>query len=172
MQAFFSTPLAAERVQRPHRQDVRLRFAGPVARVETHRAVEPEEIRVAGLGRVYMQTGQYELAIADYDKAITLKPDNGMPYNNRGFAFLLMGNLDAAEADIADSLKLNPDNIYALNSMAEIYAARNDAEEACNWLKRAIEKGYNNWHYIRTSKTYDHIRNAPCFRTLAEHRRQ
>jgi TPR repeat protein len=27
-------------------------------------------------------------------------------------------------------------------------------EEAAQWLRRAIEKGYNNWHYIKTSKTY------------------
>lgn len=114
-------------------------------------------------GNVYMQTEKYDLAIADYDKAIALKPDNGMPYNNRGFAFLLMGNLDAAEADIQASLRLNPDNIYALNSMAEIYAERNDAEEACRWLLQAIEKGYNNWNYIRTSKTYKKIHSAPCF---------
>jgi len=93
-----------------------------------------------------------------------------MPYNNRGFAFLLMGNLDAAEADIRTSLRLNPDNIYALNSMAEVYAARNNAEEACLWLSRAIEKGYNNWNYIRTSKTYANIHHAPCFREIMEKR--
>lgn len=119
-------------------------------------------------GNVYMQTEQYDLAIADYDKAITLKPDNGMPYNNRGFALLLMGDLDAAEADIRASLRLNPDNIYALNSMAEIYAARNNAEEACRWLHKAIEKGYNNWNYIKTSKTYSNIYHAPCFRSILE----
>lgn len=117
-------------------------------------------------GNVYMQTGQYALAIADYDKAIALKPDNGMPYNNRGFAFLLMGNLDAAEADIQASLRLNPDNIYAMNSMAEIHAERDNAEEACRWLHKAIEKGYNNWNYIRSSPTYKKIQNSLCFREL------
>ena len=29
--------------------------------------------------------------------------------------------------------------------------------------KKAIGKGYNNWSYIKTSKTYDNIRNSPCF---------
>jgi len=93
-----------------------------------------------------------------------------MPYNNRGFAFLLMGNLDAAEADIRTSLRLNPDNIYALNSMAEVYAARNNAEEACRWLRKAIEKGYNNWNYLRTSQTYTNIHNAPCYIEIIEKR--
>lgn len=114
-------------------------------------------------GNVYMQTASYSLAVADYDRAIELKPENGMPYNNRGFAFLLMGDLDRAEADIGRSLDLNPANIYALNSMAEIHAAKGDAAGACRWLKQAIEKGYNNWTYILTSPTYDAVRAADCF---------
>jgi tetratricopeptide (TPR) repeat protein len=114
-------------------------------------------------GNVYMQTARYELAIADYNKAIELKPENGMPYNNRGFAFLLMGDLDRAEADIRKSLNLNPANIYALNSMAEISAAKGDAAGACRWLRLAIEKGYNNWNYIMTSPTYDAVRAEDCF---------
>jgi len=39
-------------------------------------------------------------------------------------------------------------------------------EEACAWLRRAIEKGYNNWHYIKTSKTYRLIRNHPEFQKI------
>ncbi|WP_333656459.1 TPR end-of-group domain-containing protein, partial [Dissulfurispira sp.] len=60
----------------------------------------------------------------------------------------------------------NPDNIYALNSMAELYSAKNDPEEACKWLRRAIEKGYNNWGYIKTSRTYDNIRDATCYKEI------
>jgi len=114
-------------------------------------------------GIVYMQTTQYERAIADYDRAIELKPENGMPYNNRGFAFLLMGDIIRAEADIRKSLDLNPANIYALNSMAEICAAKGDAAGSCKWLRMAIEKGYNNWNYIMTSPTYDSVRASDCF---------
>jgi len=47
--------------------------------------------------------------------------------------------------------------------MAELYAAKNDADEACEWLRRALGKGYNNWSYIKASKTYDNIRKSACF---------
>jgi len=50
--------------------------------------------------------------------------------------------------------------------MAEIFAARNDASEACTWLRLAIEKGYNNWNYIKSSPTYNNIRHASCFREI------
>ena len=87
-------------------------------------------------GNAYQEIGQYELSIADFDRAIELSPQNGMAYNNRGFTFILMEKYERAENDIKKSLEFNPNNIYALNSMAELYSAKNDAEEACMWLKR------------------------------------
>lgn len=117
-------------------------------------------------GNVFQQTEQYDLAIADYNMTIKLKPNNGMPYNNRGFTFLLMGRLQEAEADIIKSLELNQNNIYALNSMSELCALKKNTKDSCKWLKMAIDKGYNNWNYIRTAKTYDNIRNSPCFKEI------
>ncbi len=117
-------------------------------------------------GNAYQERGQYEQSISDLNKAIELDLVNSMAYNNRGFTFILMGKYEDAEGDIRKSLELSPNNIYALNSMAELHAAKNDAPEACKWLSLAIEKGYNNWSYLKTSKTYDNIRTAPCFRSL------
>ena len=104
-----------------------------------------------------------ELIHADFSRGYV---ENGMPYNNRGFAFLLLGELEKAEKDIRMSLELNKNNIYALNSMAELNSVKNNPEEACRWLKLAVQKGYNNWNYLKTSKTYDNIRNSKCFREI------
>lgn len=117
-------------------------------------------------GNAYQEIGRYDRAVADFDRAIELDPGNDMAYNNRGFVFLLQGRLAEAEADIAKALDLNPRNIYALNSMAELHAVRKDAEGACRWLKKAIESGYTNWTYLKTSKTYRNIIDEPCFREL------
>jgi len=77
-----------------------------------------------------------------------------------------VGRYEDAERDIRKSLELSPNNIYALNSMAELAASRNNAPEACAWLTLAIEKGYNNWSYIRSSRTYDNIRDSLCFKKI------
>lgn len=119
-------------------------------------------------GNAYQKEGEYERALADYNRAIELNPHSDMAYNNRGFHLVLMGYLDAAERDIRTALEISPSNIYALNSMAELYASKNDSENACHWLKDAIEKGYNNWNYIKTSKTYNNIRSSDCFRHIIE----
>ena len=79
---------------------------------------------------------------------------------------MLMGELESAERDINIALEISPNNIYALNSMAELFAARNEPEHACQWLREAIEKGYNNWNYIKTAKTYNNIRSFDCFKSI------
>jgi tetratricopeptide (TPR) repeat protein len=117
-------------------------------------------------GNAYQKIGEFDKALSDYNRAIELNPHSDMAYNNRGFHLILMGDLDAAEKDISEALAISPNNIYALNSMAELFAMKNHPEESCGWLKRAIEKGYNNWNYIKTSKTYNNIRNSECFKEM------
>ena len=50
--------------------------------------------------------------------------------------------------------------------MAEFYSVLGNAPDACKWLKKAIDKGYNNWAYIKTSGTYNNIRAAACFKEI------
>jgi tetratricopeptide (TPR) repeat protein len=117
-------------------------------------------------GNAYQNVGDYESALSDYSKAIELKPRSDMAYNNRGFHKMLMGDLDGSEQDIRTALEISPNNIYALNSMAELFSARNEPEKACRYLQEAIQKGYNNWNYIKISGTYDNIRDSDCFKRI------
>lgn len=57
----------------------------------------------------YVVKGQYDLAVADYNKAIALKPDADY-YDSRGLAYEKEGNRDQAIADFRTALKLAPDN--------------------------------------------------------------
>jgi tetratricopeptide (TPR) repeat protein len=74
-----------------------------------------------------------------------------------------MGEYDKAESDIKKALELNFDNINAIMSMAEFYSMTTKPEDACKWLKKAKDKGYNDWNYIKTYKTFDNIRTSPCY---------
>src|ERR1700722_19468302 len=42
-------------------------------------------------GNTYIGMGRYDQAIADFTKAITLRPDFAMAYNNRGFVYATKG---------------------------------------------------------------------------------
>ncbi len=146
-----------------------------LAIVDFNKAIElnpSSDMVYVNRGTAHQEMGHYEHSIADFSEALRLNPKNSMAYNNRGFSLLLLGRLDEAESDIRKSIEISPENIYALNSMAELYAARNNAPEACRWLTMAIEKGYNNWSYLRTSRTYDNIRNSHCFRKIISQGRE
>jgi serine/threonine protein kinase/Tfp pilus assembly protein PilF len=48
------------------------------------------------------------LALADFDEAIRLNPENGDSYNGRGFARVLMGQVDSAVADAEQAVQRGP----------------------------------------------------------------
>jgi tetratricopeptide (TPR) repeat protein len=50
-------------------------------------------------GNAHYQKGEYDLAIADYTKAIELNPNNVGVYYNRGLAYAGKGDLDRAITD-------------------------------------------------------------------------
>ena len=60
--------------------------------------------------------GQHEAALADYDKAIDLKPDYADAYSNRGVAKAALGQHDNALDDYDRAIDLKPDDADAYNN--------------------------------------------------------
>ena len=57
--------------------------------------------------------GLYDLAIANYDKAIQLEPNDANAYNNRGLAKIRLGQHFAAISDYNKAIQLKPDHALA-----------------------------------------------------------
>ena len=57
--------------------------------------------------------GKYKEALADYDQAIELNPDDAAAYNNRGIAKSELCQHEAAAADYNEVIRLNPDDAAA-----------------------------------------------------------
>ena len=64
-------------------------------------------------GNTKYDLGDYKGAIADYDSAIRLKPDDATAYNNRGIAKDDLGQYFAAIADYDTAIRLKPDHATA-----------------------------------------------------------
>ena len=52
-------------------------------------------------GNLYYNQNDYTAAISCYTSAISIKPDFGQAYYNRGIAYLRMGNMDKGVADLS-----------------------------------------------------------------------
>ncbi len=71
-------------------------------------------------GSAYMQKGDYDHAIQDYDDAIRLNPNDAPAYNDRGSAYFYKGDYDRAIQDFNEAIRLNP-------NFVEAYYNRGDA---------------------------------------------
>jgi tetratricopeptide (TPR) repeat protein len=64
-------------------------------------------------GNNYSSLKQYDLAIADYSKVISLLPDFDYAYANRGMEKCRKGDCRSALADYDKALSINPENDWA-----------------------------------------------------------
>ena len=72
-------------------------------------------------GLSHAQNGEIELAIADYSKAIELKPDFAEAYYCRGGALLRLGKHEKAKSDLTTVRKMGLDVIIASDEIRQNY---------------------------------------------------
>jgi Flp pilus assembly protein TadD len=60
--------------------------------------------------RVYIKKGQYDLAVADFNAAITINPRNAKVFFGRGEAYEKKGEYKLALKDYQKAAELEPDN--------------------------------------------------------------
>lgn len=64
-------------------------------------------------GIIRMRAGNYDSAITDYDRAITMEEELGAAYLNRGAAFILKGDFPAAMASLDRAIALDTNDLHA-----------------------------------------------------------
>jgi hypothetical protein len=76
----------------------------------------------------YLAQGDYEFdrgncdgALANYSRAIELKPDYAEAYNNRAFTYMLIQQYALALPDLDRALQIRPDYVNALMNRGDIY---------------------------------------------------
>ena len=88
--------------------------------------------------------GLYDLAIANYDKAIQLEPNNAKAYNNRGNAKAALDQHFAAISDYDKAIKRKPDYANAYNNRGAAKAALDQYFAAISDYNKSIQLKPNN----------------------------
>ena len=92
-------------------------------------------------GNAYLSEGDLDRAIADYDQAIALDPEDAKAYFHRGLAYARKGDLDRAIADYDQAIVLDPQYADAYFNRGVDYADKGDFDRAIADLERALELG-------------------------------
>jgi tetratricopeptide (TPR) repeat protein len=77
-------------------------------------SIQLDELRKLGnlaynnRGTTYAQRGEFELAVADFDEAIKINPNDRLAYHNRALAYKKLDKLTEAAADLERAKQLSP----------------------------------------------------------------
>ncbi len=92
-----------------------------------------------GLGTVALLRNSYDLGVINFQKAISLSPDDEMANLGLGLAFHGMGELKEASSWMTKSLEINPDNAAAIFSLIKVAYEREEFREVEKALVRYLE---------------------------------
>ena len=92
-------------------------------------------------GDAYIELGEYQRAIEDYDKALRLDPRDVEVYSNRGLVYEQLGEHQRAIQDYGEAIRLDPQHAPAYARRAVAYTVLRMDAEAQQDIERAVELG-------------------------------
>lgn len=88
---------------------------------------------------VSLGKGEYAVALSDYDRAVTLKPDNAVAFLNRGRTHYNLKDYPKAEADFDKSIELDPKDSKAYYNRGLLNESLGELEKALADYQKAVD---------------------------------
>jgi Flp pilus assembly protein TadD/TolB-like protein/DNA-binding winged helix-turn-helix (wHTH) protein len=107
------------------------------AKVRGDRALAPDVY--VGMAKTQAAQGRQDLALADFEHALALRPSDGSIHAEIGYQQYLAGHHEQAIAGYVAALKLQPDEADWWSSLGGIYLTVGDHERASKAFERSIE---------------------------------
>jgi lipoprotein NlpI len=122
-----------------------------------------QAVNYGNRGKAYLDKGDNDRAIADFNQAISIDPKNPVPFNNRGVAYRKKGDNDRAIADYNQAISLNPKDHDAYYNRGIAYRNKGDHDHAMSDYNKAISLNpkdpdfFNNRAFVyRVNGDFDH----------------
>jgi tetratricopeptide (TPR) repeat protein len=90
-------------------------------------------------GLEYMNNGEHEKALTNFNALVEIEPDFAEGWNKRATLYYMMGNLDASVADIQKTLSLEERHFGALSGLGLIYSDLGQKEAALKAFRAALD---------------------------------
>ncbi|MCO5195758.1 MAG: tetratricopeptide repeat protein [Anaerolineae bacterium] len=144
-------------------------------------------------GSVHLESGEYDLAIEAFSKAICLAPGYVQALTNRGNAYADKQLTDRAIADYDEAIRLNPEYATAFNNRGNTYFQKQEYDRAIADYDEAIRLNpedadafYNRgnayaivWNYAAAARSFEiavkldgdmwtYVKIAGCYRQLGD----
>ena len=133
--------------------------------------INPEGAEIHdNLGNAFMRKGKIDEAVRQYQKALSIKPDFIHALFNLAKAYSIKGEYGKVVSTCNKVIELQPDVSSAYYHIASAYARQNRIDDAIDWLKKAVNRGYDKWDFIKNDKNLESIRNSSYYRKLTEGR--
>ena len=102
-------------------------------------------------GMNYINKGDFERAIIEFDKALQLNPNDAKAYNSRGLALFHTDDINRAITDYNKALQLDPDFAEAYMNRGNAYSQQGDLERAITDYGKALQldPNYTDAYFFR-----------------------
>ncbi len=113
--------------------------------------------------RQFVQAEEFEAAAKAFHQIVTAQPDNAQAWHMLGYSLHASGNLTDALPCHLMAAEFTETAPVASYNVACVYALRNKADKAFEWLNRARDRGFRTRHQIEGDSDMDNIRNDSRF---------
>jgi len=163
--------------QTKYKRDIKKRIAIRIAYIAAGVLVFAAVVAALNWGRIkiaihnkkgadYYRKGMYNEAMAEFQKAILIKPDYAEAHNNLGVIYRVKGMSDDAIDEFQKAIRFKPKFAIAYYNLARAYAQKNDSQKAIESLKQAIHLNDKFANFASTEKAFENIRNSLEFQEL------
>ena len=114
-------------------------------------------------GLMYQRENKQRLALADYNAAVALQPNDAAAYDMRGTSYAGTGQIDRAIADYDKTRQLQPNNVAAHVNRGFAYIVKREYKQAIADLDIALSLSPNDFAA--------HRNRATAYRSLGDYRK-
>lgn len=105
-------------------------------------------------GKIYLDQGNLEKSIENFNRSLELKPESFDAYFNRGLAYHRMGKFDEAINDYMRAAEIKPRESASYANIGVCYRLKQDYEKSIQNLTKALELRQYEFAYFQRGITY------------------